>query len=97
MEPDYRQEAQNWRAIAVYLADCHCGTASYDGALKSVSKSRRKRFRAICRNAAEMLKIGSPVGIRHDYVTPERLELVIERCLANSNEDLQNAKTNPNA
>lgn len=44
-------DAEYWKTVALYLADCHAATATYDGALKSTSKSRRERFSAICAKA----------------------------------------------
>ena len=42
-----KKEAERWKGVALYLLDCHAATAGYDGQLKSVSKSRKKRFASI--------------------------------------------------
>ena len=44
-------DAEFWKSVALYLADCHAATATHDGALKSTSKSRRERFASICAKA----------------------------------------------
>jgi len=50
---------EDWRKIALYLADCHAATTEYDGTLKSVSASRRSRLASICERAAKMVKLGA--------------------------------------
>jgi len=61
MEPD-------WKAIALYLADCHAATADGEGMLSRTSKGSRKRFRDICLIAQHMIT-GENTG-----VTPRRLD-----------------------
>lgn len=53
---DLERKLSHMESIAHYLADCHAATAEYDGTLKSVSNSRRKRFRDICKTTARMLR-----------------------------------------
>lgn len=48
--------ADDWKAAALYLADCHAATAEYDGSLRSVSSARKKRLRSICREASRLLR-----------------------------------------
>ncbi len=48
-------DAEYWKAVALYLADCHAATAEYDGTLKSTSKARRERFVSICQAAMGFL------------------------------------------
>lgn len=36
----------DWKALALWLADCQAATAEYDGTLKSTSKSRRRRLQS---------------------------------------------------
>lgn len=49
------KDRDHWKAVALYLADCHAATAEGDALLKSVSVSRKKRLFSICRKAADML------------------------------------------
>jgi hypothetical protein len=51
-----KRERDYWRKATAYLASCHAATAEYDGGLKSTSKSRLDRLKAICATAALMLK-----------------------------------------
>lgn len=53
---------RDYQKIAIYLADCHAATATYDGMLRSTSKSRRKRFALICERAIGMLRSGHYAG-----------------------------------
>lgn len=52
---DPSSEAEYWKAVAIYLAECHAATAGYDGSLTSTSKSRKLRFADICEIAAKAL------------------------------------------
>lgn len=79
MEEDLKQHIENWKAIAVYLADCHAATAGYDGELKSTSNSRRERFAAICNTAEMSLRCGCLVG-----VPKSDIDRVIMRCKKNA-------------
>jgi hypothetical protein len=58
-----RLELDNWKRIALYLADCHAATAEDMAERKSGSKSDRDRFASICENAISLLK--DPTMIRH--------------------------------
>jgi hypothetical protein len=49
------KERNYWMRVAAYLASCHAATLSYDGTLKSCSRSRRERFESIATIAAEMM------------------------------------------
>lgn len=49
-------DAEQWKAIALYLADCHAATAQSDGMLRSTSKAHAARFASICEKASEMLR-----------------------------------------
>ena len=51
---DLKNEVQQWKRIAAYLASCHAATLQ--GLPKSASKSSRKRHVDICTHAAEMLR-----------------------------------------
>lgn len=50
-------EAEYWRRVAFYLADCHAANG-YDATLKSCSKARRNRFASIMKNTLRYLKFG---------------------------------------
>lgn len=54
----YDRERDYWKAVAIYLADCHAATAEADGSMSGVSKSRKKRYASICALAAEALQGG---------------------------------------
>ena len=41
-------ELNRWRALALWSLDCHAATGEEANGLKSLSKSRRARFRSIC-------------------------------------------------
>lgn len=76
LEDERKREAELkfWREMALYMMDCHAATAQYDGILKSTSKSRRKRFRSICENAARWLEHGYmtnayPVGSKESILS----------------------------
>lgn len=75
MESDLRRERDYWRTVACYLADCHAATAEYDGSMKSLSKSRRDRYAAICEKANEALR-GHLSGIH----SGRSLEEATKRC-----------------
>lgn len=60
-----RASAEHWKRVALFLADCHAGTATYDrcwdiasvdGALGTTSASRRHRLKSICERAAGMIR-----------------------------------------
>jgi hypothetical protein len=76
------EDAERWKGIALYLADCHAATA---GSLpKATSKSARARFVNICDKALQMLEgkeMPPRSGVRYDTVesVSERLRGVIER------------------
>lgn len=56
-DDEYRcvgEEAERWKQIALYLADCHAATAY--SLPKSTSKSARKRFQSICATSLKMLQ-----------------------------------------
>lgn len=72
---EYAPQMAEWRSIALWLADCHAGTATYDGKLSTTSKARRERFKTICRDAAKMLVTRTFFGHRNE----SNLEGVIER------------------
>jgi hypothetical protein len=48
-------DAEYWKKVALYLAQCHAATMEDEARLKRTSRSSRERFRAICVNAASML------------------------------------------
>ena len=50
------REAERWRNLALYLAECMAATAEYDGGLKATSASRRNRLRMICEKAARGIR-----------------------------------------
>ncbi len=58
------EERDFWKGMALYLADCHAATATYDGELKSCSKSRQERLVSICKTAAEAIREGRLLGRR---------------------------------
>lgn len=49
------KERDYWMRVASYLASCHAATLSYDGMLKSTSRSRLERFENIVKMAADMM------------------------------------------
>jgi hypothetical protein len=53
-------EAERWKAIAFYLADCHAATAEHEGALSRTRRSSRLRFRSICEKAIFFLSGNYP-------------------------------------
>ena len=53
---ELKVDAWRWKAIAEYLADCHAGTASYEGNLRRTSRSSRQRMYYICSKALAMLE-----------------------------------------
>lgn len=55
MSEEGNEEAERWRRIALWLADVHAATASYEGSLSRTSKSSRRRFLAICEKASRMV------------------------------------------
>ena len=79
-ERDIEQEVKNWKSIALWLADCHAATATYDGMLKSCSAARRKWFKSICKTAADCLSAEAPVNIHPYYPHTAHLDDVLRRC-----------------
>lgn len=71
-----------WKAIALYLADCHAANAGYDALLSSVSKSRRKRYADICKTAADLLEWKGTVPQANNRT----LEMVVARLRKNVEE-----------
>jgi hypothetical protein len=69
-----KKEMEFWQKTAAYLASCHVATLEYDGALKSCSESRRKRYRAIVEEALDLLE-----GKKEPSYIPNRVSWVIER------------------
>jgi hypothetical protein len=61
-----------WKNAALYLMDIHAANA-HDGCLKSCSKSKRKRYRAICQNCLNLLD-GYPHRAEVAEKVRERLE-----------------------
>ena len=53
-------DAEYWKNVAVWLADCHAGTMEVEGRMSKTSKRSRERFRKICENAASMLVLSWP-------------------------------------
>lgn len=49
------REGEKWKAIALYLADCHAATAEHMGSLSGTSRANRKRFEEICSTALDMI------------------------------------------
>ena len=47
-----KHERDNWKGLALYLADCHAATTQTFGDLKSTSESGKKRLVLICEEAA---------------------------------------------
>lgn len=80
---DLQKELDNWKLIALYLADCHAATAVDMADRKSGSKSDRDRFASICEKAVSLLEDPTRVGGLHlprakylEYM-PKR---VVNRC-----------------
>ena len=49
------RERDYWKNATTYLADCHAATAERECSLKSVSASKKSRYRDICKTAADLL------------------------------------------
>jgi hypothetical protein len=50
-----RKELEQWKSVALYLADCHAATAAHAASVKSTPKSSRERLREICERALAMV------------------------------------------
>ena len=50
------QDQRNWKAIALYLANCHAATAEREGRMASIPKGRRRRYADICRRACNLFE-----------------------------------------
>lgn len=57
-------EAEYWKKVATWLADCHAATMEYEGNLKRTSESSRSRMITICEHATAMLSGVWPAGCR---------------------------------
>jgi hypothetical protein len=55
---------EDWRDLALFLADCEAATAYHALTTKSVSKSERRRHLSICEKAEYMLEHGVFIGRR---------------------------------
>ncbi len=77
------KEAEYWKKAAAYLADCHAATAEQECGLKSVSKTKKKRYRDICKLAADMLQGRTAnTATVHGMLTPdERVKRSGSRCM----------------
>jgi hypothetical protein len=53
---ELQRELDNWKRVALYLADCHAATAECIADRKSASRSDKKRFASICIDAMNLLK-----------------------------------------
>lgn len=69
-----KQELKRWKAVALYLADCHAANA--ESPPKSLSKYNRQRYASILMEVIKMLK-----GIWPSHTNLMRKEVdVLERC-----------------
>jgi hypothetical protein len=67
------RERDYWMRVASYLASLHAATLSYDGTLKSCSRSRRDRYESIVETAADMMAGRDwKAGISYAKATPEK-------------------------
>ena len=73
---DLERQVEYWRSLAAYLAECHAATAEYDGSLKTVSASRRKRMKDICLKAV----LGLSGRWHKKYPSDGDVQSAIERC-----------------
>lgn len=69
-------ERDNWKRIALFLADCHAGTAAYDGNNAKTDRWRRKRLRDIARMTATLLEKGK----LDDHMVVSDVKDTAERC-----------------
>ena len=71
---DTSQEAKRWKAIALYLADCHAANAECPP--KSLSKYNRGRYKSILEKAVLLIK-----GVWPDHSTLMRKQGdILKRC-----------------
>ncbi len=68
-------EAQYWKTVAVYLAQCHSGNASIVD-LKSTSKYQRNRLVSIMRKCKDWLLKAAPAPSSHFHDRPKSAENV---------------------
>lgn len=77
-----QKELDNWKRVALYLADCHAATAVDMADRKSGSKSDRDRFASICEKAVSLLE--DPTCVTNPYLPYANLEelpkRVVDRC-----------------
>jgi hypothetical protein len=74
-------EVKFWRAMALYLADCHAANAESIGDLKSTSKYNRKRLQEICKTCASLITDGSSdARLSHYWHNDGVAERVADRC-----------------
>jgi hypothetical protein len=76
-EMTIEEERNYWRNVACYLASCHAATAEHDGLMSTTSKSRRKRFAAICKTCSKALQPEKGGFWPHNSTDTK---VVIERC-----------------
>lgn len=81
-EREMEKERDYWKAVAVYLADCHAATAEHEGRLKSTPQRWKKRFASISRLAAGLLS-ADPTALT--FSMPDRIRTydlgkVVKRC-----------------
>ena len=70
-------EADQWKRVAIYLADCHAANL-HIAELKKTSRAEKERLKLIMETAATMLK-GDVSSVR-TYTEPDKdLRDVIER------------------
>ena len=70
-----------WKEIAIWLADCEAATCAELALKKSASKSEKRRHALICERAGAMLRIGAFMGrpSRHESVL-ERMDNAVQSC-----------------
>jgi len=76
----WKGEAEKWKGLALYLADCHAGTAEHEGRLKSTPASRKLRYRNICRIAVAWIE-------NRDHLKHRSVESVLERLKSAAKEE----------
>jgi len=79
-EEQWKAEAEKWKGLALYLADCHAATAEHEGRLKSTPNCRKVRYRGICRTAVAWIE-------NRDHLKVPSVETVLERLKSAAKEE----------
>ena len=58
------QEAEYWKAVAVFLADIHAANMEIEGPMSRTSQRTKERLKRICCVALELLKGAKPTNFQ---------------------------------